>query len=130
MTSPPSPPTERRRRWRIAALLLVVVSLVSWWNWLRVLPHPVEEVHVNYDVSKLNPERLPSATKRLFDAVIEKTLAGSTAKDRQADLDTAQKVIQQGRNVTYVFQLDQFAQPFEKILDEGVPFLFVTVQKK
>jgi hypothetical protein len=115
----------RRECMRVGISIVICVSLLSCDR-----PNRVEEVHIGYDISKLDQDKFPPATKRLFDSVVARTLPGAAAKDHQADLDTAQEIRPQGENLVYMFQLDEFHLPFEKRIAEGVPYLFVIVEKK
>ena len=46
MTSPPSPPNRRRRR--VILTSAVLVSVISWWNWLRADARFVGKWSVEY----------------------------------------------------------------------------------
>lgn len=72
---------------------------------------------------------LPAETRALYDAAMDGRLAGAQAADFQDLLDSAQRISEKSDFILYEFQLTGFDRTYEESSEEGVPLLFVMVQK-
>jgi hypothetical protein len=79
---------------------------------------------------QIDLEDMPAATRELYEALLTRKLGGAPAMEFQDLLDTAQEITQMDQAIIYKFQMTRFDRPFEQVVQEGVPMMFVMVQKK
>lgn len=75
-------------------------------------------------------DSLPPETREIYDAIFDGKLAGAEAAQFQPLLDSAQQINRRELFTLYKFQLTDFGRPYEEVEAEGVPVMFVMVQKE
>lgn len=108
----------------VVAVLLIAVGCES-----RFAVLPPDATRESY-ADQIAYDSLPPATRELYDALFDGQLAGADAAEFQPLLDTAQRITDRRQSIVYEFQLAYLDKPFDEVREEGVPYLYVKVQKK
>ena len=94
-------------------------------------PYEIQPTLATRDSYKdqIDVDALPAKTRQLYDHLLDGSLTGSKATDYQGLLNAAQQIIYRPKSITYLFQLCGFPLPYMEVEEEGVPIMFVKVQK-
>ena len=78
---------------------------------------------------QIDVDALPPKTRQLYDLLLDGKLTGANSTEYIHLLHAAQKITHRPEVSIYEFQLCGFPQSYQEVTEEGVPFLFVKVQK-
>ncbi len=108
-------------------ILLVAVTTITGCD----QPYEIQPTLATRDSYKdqIDVDALPAKTRQLYDHLLDGSLTGAKATDYQGLLNAAQQIIDRPKSITYLFQLCGFPRPYKEVEEEGVPFMFVKVQK-
>ena len=111
----------------MTSILLMAIALAGCEPRFDVRPtYATQETYAE----EIDQNALPAETRELYNALLAGRLGGAQAAEFQRLLDTAQRITETDQAIIYEFQMTRFDRPYEKAAEEGVPLLFVMVQKK